>query len=96
MALDARDDVGGDCGTDTGWRRARQLAEGEVLSVDTIERMAQFNRHRDNSEMSDDEGRADCGWQMWKAWGGDEGVDWAIRMSERLDEIDESVASQEA
>lgn len=87
-ALDARDDVGGDCGTDTGWARANQLASGEPLSEDTIERMAQFNRHRDNSEMDDDEGRADCGWQMWKSWGGDEGIDWAIRMSDRMDEID--------
>ncbi|AGM11341.1 prohead protease [Halogranum tailed virus 1] len=88
MALDAREQTGNpnDCGTDVGWQRANQLASGESLSRDTIERMAQFNRHRQNSDMSDDEGKRDCGWMMWKAWGGDEGVDWAIRKSESFEE----------
>jgi hypothetical protein len=87
MALDAREDTGnpGDCGTATGWTRANQLASGESLSLDVVQKMAQFNRHRSNSEQSEEEGRADCGWMMWKAWGGDEGVDWAIRKSESMD-----------
>jgi len=88
MALDAREETGNprDCGTNTGWMRANQLASGESLSRDTVERMAQFNRHRQNSDMSDEEGESDCGWMMWKAWGGDEGVDWAIRKSESFEE----------
>jgi phage portal protein BeeE len=89
MALDARDDTDNpnDCGTDTGWARANQLADGEALSRETVGRMAAFDRHRQNSEMDDDEGRADCGWMMWKAWGGDEGVDWAM---DKLDELEQS------
>jgi len=84
MALDAKEETGNpnDCGTETGWKRARQLADGGALSMDVIQKMAQFNRHRDNSEMSDEEGEADCGWMMWKAWGGDEGVDWAVNLSD--------------
>jgi len=85
MALDAREETDNpnDCGTAAGWKRANQLASGESLSMSTVKRMSQFNRHRQNSEMDDDEGKADCGWMMWKAWGGDEGVDWAQRTVEQ-------------
>jgi hypothetical protein len=88
MALDARKDTDNpnDCGTSVGWKRANQLARGKPLTRDVIAKMAAFNRHRQNSDMSDEEGEADCGWMMWKAWGGDEGVDWAQR---KLDEIEE-------
>lgn len=87
MALDAREETGdpNDCGTDTGWARANQLANGEAVSRETVGRMAAFDRHRQNSEMDDEEGRADCGWMMWKAWGGDEGIEWAM---DKLDELD--------
>jgi len=82
MALDAREETGNpnDCGRREGWMRANQLADGEAISRDTVGRMAAFDRHRDNSDMSDDEGRADCGWMMWKAWGGDEGIEWAAEI----------------
>jgi hypothetical protein len=91
MALDAREETDNpnDCGTDTGWTRANQLASEESLSAEVVSKMAQFNRHRSNSEMDDEEGRADCGWMMWKAWGGDEGVDWAKR---KMDTIEEELA----
>lgn len=87
MALNAREDTGNpnDCGTDVGWARANQLADREPISKETIARMSNFARHQDNSEMSDEEGRADCGWMMWKAWGGDEGIEWAER---KLDELE--------
>jgi hypothetical protein len=95
MALDAREDTGdpNDCGTDTGWARANQLDNREALSEDTVRRMAAFRRHQDNAEMSDDEGRADCGWMMWKAWGGEEGVAWAERKVDQLDDADTAEAS---
>jgi hypothetical protein len=88
MALDAREDTGdpNDCGTDTGWARANQLADREAISKETVNRMAAFRRHQDNAEMSDEEGRADCGWMMWKAWGGEEGVAWAERVVDQLEE----------
>jgi hypothetical protein len=88
MALEARESTGNpnDCGTDVGWARANQLAGHEPISRETVGRMAAFDRHRENSEMDDDEGEADCGWMMWKAWGGDAGVDWAIRKLDSLEE----------
>jgi ATP-dependent protease ClpP protease subunit len=71
-----------DCGTPVGWARANQLAKGEGISADTIKRMASFNRHRQNKDVPYEEG---CGGLMWDAWGGTEGVDWAIRKSEQID-----------
>lgn len=93
MALDAREETGNpnDCGTRVGWERANQLDNGESLSRDTIARMAAFERHQDNKEQSDEEGRADCGWMMWKAWGGDEGIAWA---NDKLEEIENRENSQ--
>jgi len=64
------------CGTPVGWARANQLANREPISLDTVKRMAQFNRHRQNKDVPYEEG---CGGIMWDAWGGTEGVDWAIR-----------------
>jgi hypothetical protein len=93
MALDAREETGNpnDCGTQVGWERANQLVNGEDLSEDTIERMASFARHEDNKEQGE-EGRADCGWMMWKAWGGDEGIAWAEEKSDEIDEAREASA----
>jgi len=93
MALDAREDTDNpnDCGTQVGWERANQLANGEDLSEDTIERMASFARHEDNKAQGED-GRADCGWMMWKAWGGDEGIAWAERKSDQFDRARENAA----
>lgn len=70
------------CGTAVGWTRARQLANRESLSRDTIARMSSFARHRQNKDVPYEEG---CGGLMWDAWGGDEGIDWAQR---KLKEID--------
>jgi len=83
MALDAREETGNpnDCGTQVGWERANQLVNGEELSEDTIGRMAAFARHEQNKEQGE-EGRSDCGWMMWKAWGGDEGIEWAQSLTE--------------
>lgn len=89
MALDARDETDNpnDCGEQAGWERANQLANGEAISMSTVKRMAQFNRHRSNKDQGD-EGRENCGWMMWKAWGGDEGVDWAKR---KVDQEENSI-----
>jgi hypothetical protein len=95
QALDARDDTGNpkDCGTRTGWKRANQLASGESLSEDTIQRIANFGRHESNSDQGD-EGRENCGWMMWKAWGGDEAIlTWAPN---KLDEIERARSKENA
>jgi hypothetical protein len=68
-----------ECGTRVGWTRANQLCNGENLSMDTIGRMASFKRHQQNKDVPYNEG---CGGLMWDAWGGDEGINWAIRKME--------------
>jgi len=80
-ALRLRDQYELDCGTQTGWARANQLADGENITEETIARMASFERHRGNS---DGDPKEDCGALMWLAWGGDEGIEWAQR---KLDQI---------
>jgi len=80
-----RDEVRG--GTEVGWQRANQLAKREKLSVDTIARMAQFNRHRENATVDPkfkDTPWKDRGYVAWNLWGGTTGVDWAIRKIKKL------------
>lgn len=81
-ALRYKDEYGSDCGTPVGWTRARQLANRESLSRDTIARMASFKRHQQNKDVPYEEG---CGGIMWDAWGGDAGIEWAIRKLEQID-----------
>lgn len=83
-----RDEV--DAGTAVGWQRAHQLAKGEKISADTVKRMASFNRHRKNSSIAPehkDEPWKDRGYVSWLIWGGDEGVDWAMKKSKEIDDM---------
>ena len=82
-ALDWKEENGNknDCGTLVGWMRANQLAKREPISLTTVKRMAAFVRHAQNKDVSYEEG---CGGLMWDAWGGDEGINWAIRKIEQL------------
>ena len=81
-ALKYKEDNGSDCGTPVGWTRANQLANRERLSRDTIGRMASFKRHQQYKDVPYDEG---CGGIMWDAWGGDAGIEWAIRKLQQID-----------
>ena len=72
----------GSCGEATGKARARQLANREPISRDTIARMASFKRHQQHKDVPYSEG---CGGLMWDAWGGTAGIEWAER---KLKEID--------
>ena len=81
-ALKYKEENGSSCGTPVGWTRARQLANRDRISRDTIARMASFKRHQQNKDVPYDDG---CGGIMWDAWGGDAGIEWAIR---KLDQID--------
>ena len=88
-----RDEV--TAGTPVGLQRAHQLAKGEAVSRDVVGRMAAFNRHRKNSSISaehKDTPWKDNGHVAWLIWGGDEGVDWAIK---KMDQLDESVNESE-
>lgn len=68
--------------TPVGWARARQLASGKSVGRDTVSRMAQFNRHRKNAAVDPkykSEPWRDAGYVAWLGWGGDTGINWAIR-----------------
>lgn len=84
-ALKWKEDNGSSCGTPVGWTRARQLANREPLTRDTIARMASFKRHQQNKDVPYSEG---CGGIMWDAWGGDAGINWAIRKLQAIDSKD--------
>jgi HK97 family phage prohead protease len=81
-ALKWKEENGSSCGTPVGWTRANQLANREKISRDTIARMASFKRHQQNKDVPYSEG---CGGLMWDAWGGDAGINWAIRKLEQID-----------
>jgi HK97 family phage prohead protease len=81
-ALKYKEENGSSCGTPVGWARARQLANKERISRDTIARMASFKRHQQNKDVPYDEG---CGGIMWDCWGGTSGIEWAIRKLEQID-----------
>lgn len=72
--------------TRVGWTRASQLASNETLSLETVKRMAQFNRHRKNAEVAPEyknEPWRDAGYVAWLGWGGTSGIEWAKRIAER-------------
>lgn len=85
-ALKYKEENGSSCGTPVGWTRARQLANREPLSRDTIARMASFKRHQQNKDVPYSEG---CGGIMWDAWGGDAGINWAITKLRSIDSKNE-------
>jgi len=72
----------GSCLTPVGKKRARQLANREPISRDTIARMASFARHLQYKDVPFNEG---CGGLAVAAWGGEAGILWAKR---KLKEID--------
>jgi len=74
-AIEYKEENNIDCGTRVGWTRARQLANKEKISWETIGRMASFKRHQQNKDVPYSEG---CGGIMWDAWGGASGINWAI------------------
>ena len=81
-AIKYKEEKGTSCGTTVGWTRAGQLSRNENISRSTIARMASFKRHQQNKDVPYDEG---CGGIMWDAWGGTEGVEWAIKKLAQID-----------
>jgi len=72
----------GTCLEATGKQRANQLAKREPISRETISRMASFKRHQQHKYVPYSEG---CGGLAWDAWGGTEGIEWAIRKLKQID-----------
>jgi hypothetical protein len=89
-ALDAKEkypEKAGLCGTQVGWTRARQLANKEPISLETVKRMYSFlSRHEGNEEVPEGkEWYEDCGAVMIAAWGGLKAKDWCERILEEDD-----------
>ena len=78
-------------GTAVGVARARDIANGENLSMDTIRRMVSyFARHEVDKQGQgwnrDEPGYPSAGRIAWALWGGDPGRTWAESMVERADD----------
>lgn len=81
-------------GTSVGWTRARQLANGEALSLSTVKRMySYFSRHEVDKKGKDwgNNSNPSNGYIMWLAWGGDAGYSWSKSIATR--ETSKSVSS---
>jgi hypothetical protein len=67
----------GSCGTEVGKIRANQLANGEPISLDTVQRMYSYlSRHAVDLESSKGYGDG-CGKLMYDSWGGKSALSWA-------------------
>lgn len=76
--------------TPVGIARARDLANGETLSPETVKRMhSYFSRHEVDKKAKDwdnwSKGRI-----AWGAWGGDSGQTWAAKVVNQMKKADES------
>lgn len=79
-ALDHKEKNGSDCGTLVGWQRANQIANGEGLSAETVQRTYSFLSRAetyDQGKYFDEDGSEICGSVMYDAWGGSAMRVWA-------------------
>ena len=82
--------------TAVGIARARDLANGETLSPETVKRMlAYFDRHEIDKKGStwNTQGK---GWQAWHGWGGDAGYAFARKVVKQMKTADEKTKSLRA
>lgn len=75
--------------TDTGRKRASDLAAGRALSAETVLRMYSFlKRHEVNKSAegfnAGEEGFPSPGRVAWSAWGGDPGLSWSSKIRNQL------------
>jgi len=75
-------------GTQVGRVRARQLANRDNLSLETVKRMkAFFDRHEKNKEIAEGkEWYEDNGFVSWLLWGGNSGRAWAEKILRDLED----------
>ncbi len=78
-------------GTEVGIARARDISNGENLSMETVGRMASyFARHEVDKEAEGfrpgEDGYPSNGRIAWALWGGDAGQSWANRVLEQEDD----------
>ena len=82
----------GSCGTPVGKQRANQLAKGEPISTETVQRMFSFlSRHEKDLQSSTSFGEG-CGYLMYQAWGGKAGLRWSRNKLRKLGLLTEAEA----
>ena len=94
-ALQHKKDNGSSCGTRVGWLRANQIANGEGLSEDTVQRTYSFLSRAevyDQGKYFDEVGAEVCGSIMYDAWGGSAMRDWAEAKFKKIEREKESKA----
>jgi ATP-dependent Clp protease protease subunit len=94
-ALNHKKDNGSSCGTRVGWLRANQIANGEGLSEDTVQRTYSFLSRAetyDQGKYFDEDGNEICGSIMYDAWGGSAMRDWAEAKFKKIEREKESKA----
>ena len=94
-ALQHKKDNGSSCGTRVGWIRANQIANGEGLSEDTVQRTYSFLSRAevyDQGKYFDEDGSEVCGSIMYDAWGGSAMRDWAEAKFKKIEREKESKA----
>ena len=94
-ALNHKKDNGSSCGTRVGWLRANQIANGEGLSEDTVQRTYSFLSRAetyDQGKYFDEDGNEICGSIMYDAWGGSAMKVWAEAKFKKIEREKESKA----
>jgi hypothetical protein len=83
-------------GTAVGVARARSLANGQGLPLETIRRMVSYFARHEVDKKGKDWGNASnpsAGYIAWLLWGGDAGKTWADSISEREKKKDKSMTA---
>jgi len=84
--IELNDKVNNKCATQVGKIRAQQLANGEPISVETIQRMYSYLSRAE--EYYDEGDTSACGTISYLLWGGKAGKRWAESKLKDLDLID--------
>ena len=84
--IDLNKKVNNKCATQVGKIRAKQLAQGEPISKDTIKRMYSFLSRAE--EYYDENDSKACGTISYLLWGGKAGLRWAKSELKELGEIE--------
>ena len=85
-------------GTEVGVARARNIKNGDNLSIDTIKRMNSFfARHEKSSKggkgfKPSQDGFPSAGRIAWALWGGDSGQSWAAKKVKEIENVKENMS----
>ena len=80
-------------GTEVGVARARNLANGDAISYDTIKRMNSFFARHEVDKKGEGWGKDSAGYIAWLLWGGDAGWSWAKKIIREQESKEKSTMS---